>query len=226
MKSLRKFLGLLLTAACALTFHAAVYPQQHPQQHPQENSHEVKNMGSSSAKESALVIVDAQVGILASTWDSKRVVGNIGKLISKARSAGVPIFWVQHSDAELKLGSDAWKLMPDFTVQPTDPVIHKTFNSSFADTDLETQLKGRGVKRVVLAGALTNWCMRATAYSAIERGYNLSVASDAHSTENMESSPGRVIAAKDIVDEFNSVMRWLAVPKIQIEVKSAEELAF
>ncbi len=179
-----------------------------------------------AAKKTALVVVDAQVGILGSAWDSKRIVGNIETLVSKARSSGTPVFWVHHSDQELKYGSDAWRLLPNFKVEPTDHVIHKKYNSSFAETDLEQKLRDVGAKRLVLAGALTNWCIRATAYSAIERGYDLAVASDGHSTENLEPSPGKVIAANDIIDEFNSVMRWLSVPKVRIEVKSTGEVTF
>jgi nicotinamidase-related amidase len=194
--------------------------------HTSAVAQEVKNMTTSAVKKTALVVVDAQVGILGSVWESTRIVGNIEALVGKARTAGVPVVWVQHSDEELKYGSKEWQLLPNFKVQSSDTVIHKKFNSAFADTELEKKLSEAGVKRIALAGALTNWCVRATAYSAIERGFDLAIASDAHSTENLETAPSKFIAAGDIVAEFNSVMRWLSVPKLRIEVQGAGELAF
>jgi len=61
---------------------------------------------------------------------------------------------------------------------------------------------------------VTNWCMRATAYSAMDRGYDVVVVSDGHSTENLEPRAGKVILAKDIIDEFNSVMPWMSAPNV------------
>ena len=73
--------------------------------------------------------------------------------MDKARGAGVPVVWVQHSDNELKYGSDNWKLAQNFVPTTSEKVIHKRFNSSFADTELDQTLKALGVSRIVLAGA-------------------------------------------------------------------------
>mgnify|MGYP001313611031 CR=1 FL=1 len=175
---------------------------------------------------SALVIVDAQVGVLASIWESERVVGNLERLVAKARAAQVPVVWVQHSDDELKFGSDAWKLAPNFVPSPAEAVIHKKFNSSFADTDLDHKLKALGISRLVLAGAATNWCIRATAYAAVDRGYNLALVADAHSTEPIKLADGRVIAAESIVQDLNTVFAWISVPKVRTEVTPTADVAF
>ncbi len=180
----------------------------------------------STETKSALVVIDAQVGVLAAVWDLTRTAGNIETLVGKARSSGTPVLWVQHSDQELKYGSDLWKLSPNFQPEPADAVIHKRYNSAFASTDLETRLEHLGVKRLVLAGAATNWCVRATAYSAMDRGYGLVIVSDAHSTENLELRSGKFISAEDIIDEFNSVMQWISAPGIRVEVKTTSEVTF
>lgn len=189
------------------------------------SAQEAKNAMTSEPR-SALVVVDAQVGVLESIWDSKRIVGNIDALVRKARNSGTPVLWIQHSDQELKYGSAAWELTPNFNPAPSESVIHKRYNSSFAETDLEIKLKQLGVKRIVLAGAATNWCLRATAYSAMDRGYDLVIVSDGHSTTNLESSQGRVIPAADIIEEFNSVMRWISAPNVRVDVKSTGEVTF
>ncbi|MFT3819709.1 MAG: isochorismatase family protein [Rubrivivax sp.] len=103
---------------------------------------------------SALLVVDAQVGVLSSIWESKRVIGNLEALVSRARKQGVPVIWVQHADDdELKHGSENWKLAPNFVPAPSEAVIHKKYNSSFAQTDLDRKLKALGVSRIVLRPA-------------------------------------------------------------------------
>ena len=39
-----------------------------------------------------------------------------------------------------------------------------------------------------LAGAQSNWCIRATAYGALERGYDLTLVKDAHTTSDLISA--------------------------------------
>jgi hypothetical protein len=43
---------------------------------------------------------------------------------------------------------------------------------------------------------------------------------------NLEPRQGQVIPAKDIIDEFNSVMRWISAPNVRVEVKSTAEFSF
>jgi len=54
--------------------------------------------------------------------------------------------------------------MPELEPANGEPLIHKRFNSLFEETTLEDELARRGATHVVLAGAATNWCIRATAY--------------------------------------------------------------
>lgn len=174
----------------------------------------------------ALLIVDAQVGVLASVWEAPRVKANLATLVARARQAGVPVVWVQHADKELEAGSAAWKLAPEFVPTASEPVVHKHFNSSFADTDLQQRLQSLGVSRLVLAGAATNWCIRATAYAAVDRGYDLTLVGDAHSTEPIEQHGSRVIPAESIVTELNTVFSWLSAPNVRTEVTTTAAVRF
>jgi nicotinamidase-related amidase len=175
---------------------------------------------------SALLVVDAQVGVLSSVWDAKRIVGNLETLVAKARAAGIPVIWVQHSDNELKYGSEPWRLAPNFVPTAAEIAIHKKYNSSFANTDLDPKLKSLGISRLVLAGAASNWCIRATAYAAVDRGYNLVVVSDAHSTEPIQLSGGKVVPAEAIVADLNTVFEWLSVPNVRTEVHTTANVTF
>jgi len=186
-----------------------------------------RSAGQATRSKSALLVVDAQVGVVSGIWESKRVIANIETIVHRARAAGVPVIWVQHSDDdELKYGSESWKLAPNFVPAAAELVIHKNYNSSFANTDLDQKLKALGISRLVLAGAATNWCIRATAYAAVDRGYDLALASDAHSTESMRLPGGTTVAAEAIVAELNAVFEWISVPNVRTEVKKASDIAF
>lgn len=175
---------------------------------------------------SALVVVDARVGPLGSVWESERITGNIEGLVRRARADGVPIVWMQHSDDELKYGSAPWQLVPQFVPASSEVVIHKKFNSSFAGTDLDQRLTALCVSRMVLAGALTNWCICATAYAALDRGFDLTLVSDGHSTEPVELEGGKAIPAESITTELNTVIRWISYPNVSVSVTKAADVSF
>jgi nicotinamidase-related amidase len=160
----------------------------------------------------ALLVVDMQIGVLDGTWDAERVVANVARAVERARAHAVPVLWVRHEDEDLVPGTPAWQWVPDLAPAPGEPVILKRFNSSFEETTLEDELATWGATHVVLAGAATNWCIRATAYAALDRGYDLTLLKDAHTTGPIEFQDGRVIAAEDIVRELNAVMGWVSYP--------------
>ena len=65
----------------------------------------------------------------------------------------------------------------------TDSAAH---TPPFEPTKLEEELALLGATHITLAGAMTNWCIRATAYGALERGYDLTLVKDAHTTANVD----------------------------------------
>ena len=134
--------------------------------------------------------------------------------------------WVQHSDDELVYGSPEWQLVPELVPAEGEPVIHKKFNSSFEDTELEEQLAKLGVTHVALAGAATNWCIRATAYGALDLGYDLTLIRDAHTTDTMELGNGTTIDASNVVDELNICMKWVSYPGRTNGTATAETVDF
>ena len=159
-----------------------------------------------------LLVVDVQAGVMESAWDSARVIGNVARAVDRAREHGVPVVWVQHGDDDLRRGTPQWQWVPQLAPCDAEPLVHKSFNSAFEDTELETVLADIGATHIVLAGAATNWCIRATAYGALDRGYDLTLVKDAHTTETMELADGTKIEAARIVDELNIAMKWLSYP--------------
>ena len=176
--------------------------------------------------QAALVVVDVQAGVMDGAWDAERVVANVARAVQRARAAGVPVVWVQHSDDELPRGSDAWRWVPELEPAGGEPLVHKSYNSAFEDTTLEDELDGLGATHLVLAGAATNWCIRATAYGALDRGYDLTLVADAHTTETMELEDGTKIEASSIINDLNTCMAWVAYPGRSSTTAAAAALDF
>jgi len=145
----------------------------------------------------ALLVIDVQNGVVGGSHNRDSVVGNIATLVDRARAAGAPVVWVQHSDDNLPKDSDDWQYVPELSQQPAEPVVHKQYGDSFEETDLEAVLAERGVGRLVVAGAQTDECIRSTLHGAIVRGYDAILVGDAHTTEDLSEwgapSPDKVI---------------------------------
>ena len=146
----------------------------------------------------ALLVVDVQNGGVAGAHERDTVVANIGSVVEKARHERVPVVWVQHSDEHLERGSDDWQIVPELTPGDDEPLVEKSYADAFEDTALETLLSGLGVGRLVVVGAQTDECIRSTLNGAIVRGYDATLVSDAHTTEDHTAwgapPPDKVIA--------------------------------
>lgn len=173
-----------------------------------------------------LLVVDVQVGVMADAWNAPRVIANVALAVERARSRRVPVLWVQHTSNELPTGSAPWQWVPELVPAPGEPVLAKRFNSSFEQTLLDAELDRLGASHIVLAGAATNWCIRATAYGALERGYDLTLVADAHATEPMVLDGGLTIPAEHIVQELNIAMTWLRYPGRRNGTCKAADLDF
>ncbi|RPH54739.1 MAG: isochorismatase family protein [Acidobacteria bacterium] len=173
-----------------------------------------------------LIVVDVQVGVMSDAWDADRIVGNVARTVDRARNQGVPVIWVQHSDKELVHGSQEWQWVPELKRHEGEPLIHKHFESSFEQTALEEELAKVGATHIALAGAATNWCIRATAYGALERGYDLTLISNAHTTRTMELDGGAKVEAASVISDLNVAMTWLSYPGRRNGTAKAEEVDF
>ncbi|PSR22600.1 MAG: hypothetical protein C7B45_05950 [Sulfobacillus acidophilus] len=183
-------------------------------------------MGVNRPLKSAVVVVDAQVGVLSQCWNFAEVTENIACLVERARHQGVPVVWVQHASDALVLQSPDWQLMAPLVPDEGEVMIQKRFNSAFEKTGLNDALMHLGVDHIVLAGAQTNWCIRSTAYAALERGYNLTLIENAHTTEPIKLGEGRTIDAEQIVQELNVVVAYLSYPDRASATARAERVDF
>ena len=156
----------------------------------------------------ALLVIDVQNGVVAGAHERDAVVANVGSLVDKARQAQVPVVWVQHSDEELERGSEPWRIVPELAPGDIEPLVEKHYGDSFEDTTLETVLSDLGVGRLLVTGAQTDECVRSTLHGAFVRGYDTTLVSDAHTTEDLTQwgapPPDQVIAHTNLYWKYQS----------------------
>ena len=132
----------------------------------------------------ALLIIDVQVGVVGAAYQRDDVITNIKALLTAARASGTPVIWVAHSEEQLPIGSEGWQYVPELVRLEGEPLVHKIYGDSFEGTNLEEVLANAKVGHLVVVGAQTDACIRSTIHGAFTRGYDVTLVSDAHTTED------------------------------------------
>lgn len=157
----------------------------------------------------ALIVVDMSVGFTDPSsplaCDLESVVEAIGRLLAAARAAGAPVIYttVAYSEADrrtaavfiekvpallaLAEGSRFVEIDPRLAPEPGEPVVRKLFASSFHGTALATLLATEGCDSLIVTGASTSGCVRATAVDALQHGYRTLVPREAVGDRNPEA---------------------------------------
>jgi nicotinamidase-related amidase len=156
----------------------------------------------------ALVVIDVQKGMFSDPglqpFDGEDVVARIAELISRARAAGAAIFFVQHDggpDHPFHRGGPAFPFHDKIAPRAGEDVTVKNRSSAFHGTDFDAKLKRAGVDHLIVTGMQSEYCVDSAVRGAVERGYKVTLVSDAHSTFD-----SKVARAKDIVAIQNDTM--------------------
>ena len=173
---------------------------------------------------SALLVIDVQNDVVDDSVDRDVVVGNISALAERARAAGVDVVWVQHHDDQLERDTEGWRLVPELVPAESDPVVHKSYGDSFEETDLESVLADRGVGALIVTGAQTDACVRSTLHGGFVRGYDMTLVSDAHTTE--DHRPYGAPAPEDVIAHTNLYWKYQTAPGRRADVVSTESIEF
>lgn len=173
----------------------------------------------------ALLVIDVQNDVARGAFNLDSVLVNINSAVDSARKSGVPVIWVQHSDQEMPIDSDGWQIVAELQPLPGEVKVRKTYRSSFEATNLEEVLEGLGVGHLLITGMQTNNCVRHTTHSAQERGYDVTILSDAHSTTGYEWN-GHSVDAEAVINEFNDNFYPTQLPGRFIRAIPTAELTF
>jgi nicotinamidase-related amidase len=165
----------------------------------------------------ALLVIDLQKGLFEKStpvYQAEQMLENIKTLIDRARQAGVPVIFIQHSSHKtLEKGSDAWQLHPEIRPLAAEVIIHKLHGNAFEGTDLREELEKRNVSVLVTTGLVTHGCVKATCLGAIDEGYQVLLVSDGHSSYSKD--------AAQLIEKWNR-----AIAEKGAEVMEAQKVRF
>ena len=174
---------------------------------------------------SALLVIDVQNGVVDNAYERESVIANINEVIAKARAKSVPVIWVQHSDEDLEIDSERWKIVPELKPGSDEVIIRKLFRNTFVETELGALLESLGVNHLYITGAQTNNCVRHTCHGALELGYDITLISDAHTTSSYEWK-GRNVSAKEVINEQNDNLSGELLPGRKATVVESAAITF
>ncbi|MEU6016068.1 isochorismatase family protein [Streptomyces sp. NPDC047515] len=140
----------------------------------------------------ALVVVDLQNGIVSrpTVHPVADVVANAVTLADVFRAKDLPVVLVRvtggapgRNEAPAQSGgrppADWADIVPELGPRDDDIVVTKRNWGAFHGTDLDLQLRRRGVTQIVVAGVATSIGVESTARFAHEYGYHVTIATDA-----------------------------------------------
>ena len=154
-------------------------------------------------KKTALILIDLQnaiVGMNPVPHTAAQVVENSKKLAEAFRAHGAPVVYVRvdlndimnlpvdqpHNRGDKPLPAAASEITPSAGFQTGDILVTKRHWGAFAGTDLEQQLKSRGIDTVVLTGISTNAGVESTARQGTGLGFAIVLVEDACSAQSAE----------------------------------------
>ncbi len=185
----------------------------------------------------ALIVVDMNLGFTDPesplACDLEGPVAEIGRLLEAARQAEIPVVFTTIAYREsdrltaaafidkvpalltLEAGS-RWPEI-DLRIAPreTEPVLNKLFASAFYGTGLPSLLAAAGVDALIVTGASTSGCVRATAVDALQYGYRPIVPREAVGDRNpdaheanlydVDAKYGDVVSAEEVLEYLEKV---------------------
>ncbi len=172
---------------------------------------------------SALLVIDVQNQVVEGAFNKDAVIVNINNAVHKARATGVPVVWVQHSDDWMAIGSEDWKIVPELNPLDSEIKVGKLYRNSFEATDLEDVLTQLNVGHVYLCGAQTNNCVRHTGHGALDRGYDVTLIEDAHTTTDYKFE-GQAVSAEVLVGDLNASFSEYDLPGRKANVVTVDEV--
>jgi nicotinamidase-related amidase len=156
-------------------------------------------------QKTALVVIDLQKGITAmqtEPYTSKVVIENTAKILKEARKNNMSVFLVHvtpspdlkdalrpvsETSFQVSGYNPSWsEFVPELNIQPSDFLITKHQWGAFYGTELDLQLRRRGIDTIILCGISTNFGVESTARFAYEYGFNQIFVQDAMAARSKE----------------------------------------
>lgn len=189
---------------------------------------------------SAVLVIDMQNDFCAEAGYVEKVVGKdvsacravvpeVMALVEAARAQSVPVYWIkanydpdrlpegmrvkqQEKSSVVCCGTGSWGgEFYGVSAAPGEAVIEKSSYSAFAGTEVERQLRERGIRTIVFAGVQTNVCVESSLRDAVCKGFYAVLASDCVASH---TQPLHDATLKNVQFLFGDVMDRQAIAAI------------
>jgi len=154
-----------------------------------------------SLADSTLIMIDCQNTYTRGVMELEGVQAALDEaaaLLDRARSAGIPIIHIQHSDGPGSLydiDGESGAIVARVAPRDGEPVVVKSYPNSFVGTDLDERLQASKASNLVIAGFMTHMCVNSTARGAFNLGYAPTVVAAATATRALPGSGGTTVSA-------------------------------
>ena len=154
-----------------------------------------------SLAQSTLILIDCQNTYTHGVMELDGVQAALDEaaiLLDRARSAGIPIIHIQHSDGPGSLydiDGESGAIVTRVAPREREVVVVKQYPNSFVQTDLDQKLKALGAQNLVLAGFMTHMCVNSTARGGFNLGYAPTVVAAATATRSLPGPDGEAVPA-------------------------------
>jgi len=207
----------------------------------------------------ALVVVDLQNGFMLPGMPlevpyTREIVPTVNRLAAATRAVGGTVVWVQMTldgererwsvffdadqlsvtESSLRRDSEGYQLYEELDAKPSDLYVEKTRYSAFiqGSSELDEQLRKRGIDTLIITGVATNGCCEATARDAMMLNYKVIFVSDANATLSDEAHNATLATILplygDVYDAEEAISRLVRTPKesrVEAQALSGEPVA-
>lgn len=184
-----------------------------------------------SPAKTALLVIDVQRAILALPNLNRKqeieqafdaTVRRIAALIERARTAGVPVIFVQHNGGpghRLAPGRPGWSFRPEIEPRAGELIVHKSACDAFFDTTLQAELSAAGITQLVVTGCMTQYCIDTTVRRAVSLGYEVALVADGHMTVDSDT-----LTFEQIIAHHNALLDGFDAGGCEVRVCPSSEV--
>ena len=151
------------------------------------------------------------------------VLPNITALLSKSRSSGIPVLFIQHDGPKghrLEADTAGWAIHPSIPPMKGERVIRKKASDSFFETQLTEELRTGDINQLIVVGGMTEYCVDTTCRRAVTLGYDVTLVADAHLTADTP-----VLTARQIIAHHNLLLDGFEAGSHSIQVTPTSEIS-
>ena len=157
----------------------------------------------------ALVVIDMQEGMFSipghKPFDGDGVISRIAGLIECARKSNIPVIYVQHQGEgghPLSPNREGFSICSKLSPETQEVVFVKDLCNAFPHTKLHEHMQKIGVGRVIVCGMQSEYCVDTFVRAAHERGYELVLVEDGHTTFDTET-----LNAAEVIRHHNNTLK-------------------